>query len=105
MRQMKQYNKEKLASLDEQLQDAEENLGDIEVRNACLAKADFLCSIGKMLASRSHLQLSSAALASSLRLHAHRFMQAHLYHTYGLCMLPKVRHMQETEQLRQKPTG
>ena len=44
---MKQKNKDRLAALTEQLQDAEENLGDIEVRNACLAKADFLCSIGE----------------------------------------------------------
>ena len=47
LQQMQQHNRDRLQTLDEQLQDAEENLGDIEVRTACLARADFLCSIGE----------------------------------------------------------
>ncbi len=36
----------KLAELDEKVKDAEENLGETEVRDGMLAKAEFLASIG-----------------------------------------------------------
>jgi 26S proteasome regulatory subunit N7 len=39
-------NKAKLEELDAKIKDAEENLGEIEVREALLARATYLCSIG-----------------------------------------------------------
>ena len=38
---MKAANAAKLAELDAKIKDAEENLGDVEVRDAMLAKAEF----------------------------------------------------------------
>ena len=46
LQHMRQRNQERLTALDAAIADAEENLGDIEVRDACLARADYLCSIG-----------------------------------------------------------
>lgn len=43
---MKQRNAEKMKELDEKIKDAEENLGETDVRDACLAKADYYASIG-----------------------------------------------------------
>ena len=43
---MKAANEAQLAKLEETIKDAEENLGDIEVREAYLAKADYLYKIG-----------------------------------------------------------
>lgn len=45
---LKKKNEERLKELADKLKDAEENLGDIEVREAMLAKADYLASIGDM---------------------------------------------------------
>eukprot|EP00440_Ansanella_granifera_P042647 gb/GFBE01046236.1/.p1 GENE.gb/GFBE01046236.1/~~gb/GFBE01046236.1/.p1 ORF type:complete len:393 (+),score=132.84 gb/GFBE01046236.1/:1-1179(+) len=44
--QMKKENEEELAKLEEKIKDAKENLGDIEIRDALLAKADFFNRIG-----------------------------------------------------------
>lgn len=43
---MREANEEQCRILDEKIKDAEENLGDVEVRDAFLAKADYLCQIG-----------------------------------------------------------
>jgi len=43
---MKKSNDEELAKLEEKIKDAKENLGDIEIRDAILAKADFFNRIG-----------------------------------------------------------
>jgi 26S proteasome regulatory subunit N7 len=43
---MQKANEEELAKLEEKLSDAKENLGDVEVRDALLAKADFWNRIG-----------------------------------------------------------
>lgn len=44
--QLKAQNEEELAKIEEKIKDAKENLGDIEVRDALLAKADFYNRIG-----------------------------------------------------------
>lgn len=44
--QMMKSNEEELAKLEERIKDAKENLGDIEVRDALLAKAQFFNRIG-----------------------------------------------------------
>lgn len=46
---MKSANEAELVRLDASIKDAEENLGDIEVRDAYLAKADYLYKIGESL--------------------------------------------------------
>lgn len=38
-----------LAALEEKVKDAQENLGDVEVRDALAAKAEHLCRIGALL--------------------------------------------------------
>eukprot|EP00931_Biecheleriopsis_adriatica_P021456 TRINITY_DN1401_c0_g1_i2.p1 TRINITY_DN1401_c0_g1~~TRINITY_DN1401_c0_g1_i2.p1 ORF type:complete len:422 (+),score=113.81 TRINITY_DN1401_c0_g1_i2:89-1267(+) len=43
---MKKQNEEELAKLEDKIADAKENLGDIEIRDALLAKADFFNRIG-----------------------------------------------------------
>lgn len=43
---MREANAKKMAELDTKVKDAEENLGETEVRDALQAKADYLCSIG-----------------------------------------------------------
>eukprot|EP00803_Ostreobium_quekettii_P003800 evm.model.scf_2117.2 EVM.evm.TU.scf_2117.2 scf_2117:22280-26898(+) len=43
---MQKANEERLRELDEKIKDAEENLTETDVRDACLAKADYLASIG-----------------------------------------------------------
>lgn len=43
---MKKVNEEKLKKLDESIEDAEKNLGEMEVRESNLAKAEYLSSIG-----------------------------------------------------------
>jgi 26S proteasome regulatory subunit N7 len=45
---MKSANETELAKLKENIKDAEENLGDMEVREAYLAKADYLYKIGRV---------------------------------------------------------
>ena len=46
MSSMRKANEEQLSKLEASIKDAEENLGDIEVRDAFLAKADYLYKIG-----------------------------------------------------------
>ena len=44
---MQANNEEKFKQLDETLKDAEENLGETEIRDALYAKAEYLCKIGE----------------------------------------------------------
>ena len=43
---MRAANETKMVELDEKIKDAEENLGETEVRDALVAKAEYLCNIG-----------------------------------------------------------
>lgn len=43
---MKNANEEKLKELEETIEDAEKNLGEMEVREANLKKSEYLCRIG-----------------------------------------------------------
>ena len=45
---MQQANETALKELEEKIADADENLGDIEVRDAHLAKSEYLCKIGEI---------------------------------------------------------
>lgn len=44
---MQSANQTKMQELEGKIKDAEENLGDTEVKDALTAKADYLCRIGK----------------------------------------------------------
>jgi len=46
IKEMKAKNDEDLAKIEEKIKDAQENLGDIEIRDALLAKAEFYSRIG-----------------------------------------------------------
>lgn len=43
---MKAHNAEQLKKLDDAIEDAEKNLGEMEVREANLKKSEYLCRIG-----------------------------------------------------------
>ncbi|MBZ3876175.1 26S proteasome non-ATPase regulatory subunit 6 [Sciurus carolinensis] len=43
LNRMKKANEEELKRLDEELEDAEKNLGESEIRDAMMAKAEYLC--------------------------------------------------------------
>merc|ERR1712136_559074 len=47
LQKMKDENKKKLNELEEKIEDAEKNQGETEIRDAMLAKAEFLCKIGE----------------------------------------------------------
>lgn len=63
MSSMRSANEAQLSKLEVSIKDAEENLGDIEVRDAFLAKADYLYKIG---VGSSQL-LSSTAFSDYMR--------------------------------------
>lgn len=46
LNKMKKANEEELKRLDDELEDAEKNLGESEIRDAMMAKAEYLCRIG-----------------------------------------------------------
>jgi len=46
LKRMQSANQTKLQELEAKIKDAEENLGDTEVKEALTAKADYLCRIG-----------------------------------------------------------
>ena len=46
LRKMKTANETELKKLDEAIADAEKNLGESEIRETMLAKAEYLCKIG-----------------------------------------------------------
>lgn len=59
---MKKANEEELKRLDEELEDAEKNLGESEIRDAMMAKAEYLCQIGdKVSLWRYRLMLGTSA--------------------------------------------
>lgn len=51
LQKMKTNNAEKLSQLDATIEDSEQNLGEMEVRESNLRKAEFLCRIGDKVAS------------------------------------------------------
>ena len=46
LRQMKEENAKELEELDSRIKDAEENLGELEIRDAYLNKAEYYVNIG-----------------------------------------------------------
>jgi hypothetical protein len=52
---MKAANAKALSELEDRIKDAEENLGDVEVRDAWAAKAEYLCKIGEPPSSTNPL--------------------------------------------------
>ncbi|KAG8435867.1 hypothetical protein GDO86_007092, partial [Hymenochirus boettgeri] len=46
LNKMKKANEEELKRLDDELEDAEKNLGESEIRDSMMAKAEYLCRIG-----------------------------------------------------------
>ena len=50
---MKAANETKLKQLDEAIEDAEKNLGETEIRDAMLSKAEFLSRIGDKVWDRA----------------------------------------------------
>lgn len=46
LQKMKEKTEEKIKELDSKIHDASENLGETDVRDACLAKAEYLVEIG-----------------------------------------------------------
>lgn len=73
---MKSANEAELVKLEGSIKDAEENLGDIEVRDAYLAKADYLYKIGASPEMRATRHLVES------------FEANHLLLTVGLFIFP-----------------
>lgn len=61
---MKARNAQKLQELDEKIKDAEENLGETEVRDAVQAKADYFSQIGDREAAAKAYQETETKTAS-----------------------------------------
>lgn len=59
---MKAANEKALAELNDRIKDAEENLGDVEVRDAWAAKAEYLCKIGMVYILSDCLRLLAMLL-------------------------------------------
>lgn len=55
---MKAANEEKLKQLEETIEDAEKNLGEMEVREANLKKSEYLCRIGEKVCTGFLLDLT-----------------------------------------------
>lgn len=51
LNKMKKANEEELKRLDNELEDAEKILGESEIRDAMMAKAEYLCRIGDKVGS------------------------------------------------------
>ena len=51
---MKKANEEELKRLDDVLEDAEKNLGESEIRDAMMAKAEYLIRIGDKVTTAAH---------------------------------------------------
>lgn len=56
LKELKEENAKKIAELDEKIEDAEKNLGEMEIRETNLAKAEYLSSIGDREAALSALR-------------------------------------------------
>ena len=83
---MRAANEKEAARLDAAVKDAEENLGDIEVRDAHLAKAEYLYKIGTPPCYPSVTACTGASFAVGPRLHGWRagrvlMPQAETYHS------------------------
>ena len=61
---MQAANKQQLAELDAKIADAEANLGETEVRDAMLAKAEYLGEIGSRSAATQAYDVTAAKTAS-----------------------------------------
>lgn len=62
-------NTEKLEAFDSKIKDAEENLGDVEVREARAAKAFYLCKIGDRAAAvEAYKKVEEKAAGSGLKM-------------------------------------
>jgi 26S proteasome regulatory subunit N7 len=62
---MKERNATKLAELEAKIADARENLGETEVRDALLAKAEFLADIGDREGATKAFEAAEAKTAGS----------------------------------------
>merc|ERR1719228_872561 len=56
LKNMEEENKKKLQELDEKIKDAEENLGETEIRDAYLERAEYSVLIGDKESSQTHLR-------------------------------------------------
>lgn len=52
---LRKSNEEELKTLDDKIKDAEENLGESEIRDALLARADFFSRIGDKVCFCMHM--------------------------------------------------
>lgn len=66
--QMKKANEEELKRLDDVLEDAEKNLGESEIRDAMMAKAEYLIRIGDKVFCAGNLHLVRKDCMSSDRM-------------------------------------
>lgn len=64
LNKMKKANEEELKRLDNELEDAEKILGESEIRDAMMAKAEYLCRIGDKVGSWHRLDGFTFGLAS-----------------------------------------
>ena len=82
MSSMRKANEEQMSKLEASIKDAEENLGDIEVRDAFLAKADYLYKIGAH--SSDPQPVKNSAETYTLRCPA--CAQGSCYSAHGACL-------------------
>ena len=81
MSSMRKANEEQLSKLEASIKDAEENLGDIEVRDAFLAKADYLYKIGAHSPNHGPAKGTAKAYTSEVScLHANLMLSSPCMH-------------------------
>lgn len=83
---MKAKNAAKIAELDAKVADAVENLGDVEVREALLEKADFFASVGDRdaaLAAYDACEQKTVAIGQKMEM-VFSVMRLHIFTTTGL---------------------
>jgi hypothetical protein len=78
---LKASNDETLKTLDDKVKDAEENLGESEIRDALLARAEFFCRIGDKVPPPSY----SFFLPHSLALHVFCLLFSHSLSAHLSC--------------------
>lgn len=59
---LRSANEEKLTAFDAKIADAEENLGDVEVREARAAKAFYLCKTGEAIGRGNRLRFACSSV-------------------------------------------
>eukprot|EP00899_Mesostigma_viride_P009301 jgi/Mesvir1/18372/Mv14258-RA.1 len=87
LQRMRTKNEEQLKELDDKIKDAEENLGDSELREALLAKAEFFVRIGdkdKALAAFKVTEEKTVALGQRLELMFHILRLGFFFSDYPL---------------------